>query len=159
VGGYETAAGGQSLRMWRRYFPNATIVGIDIHHKNVAGPRICFEQGSQSDKAFLRGLVKRYAPFDVVIDDGSHLGRDIATSFDVLWPAVKPGGFYVIEDIDVSYHPEWEGGPPGTPGTAADLIKRLLDDTLIRAGDDEFQPSIAALHVYHQIVFLERRCG
>ena len=27
--GYETTEGGQSLRMWRDYFPNAEIVGID----------------------------------------------------------------------------------------------------------------------------------
>jgi len=31
--GYETTEGGQSLRMWRDYLPNAEIIGIDIHAK------------------------------------------------------------------------------------------------------------------------------
>jgi hypothetical protein len=154
--GYETLAGGQSLRMWSRYFPNATIVGIDIYPKAVSGERIQVEQGDQADSTFLASLVERYGPFDVVIDDGSHLGRDIRASFAVLWDAVRPGGFYVIEDLEVAYHPGWEGGPPGTPGTAVELIKTCVDDTLRRA-QDPFQPSMAAIHVYtNDIVFFER---
>ena len=73
----------------------------------------------------------------------------------MLWGAVKPGGFYVIEDLSLAYHHDWEGGPPGTPGTAADLLKQLIDSTLLRAGDP-FQPSVAALHVYPEIAFLQR---
>jgi len=154
-GGYETDAGGQSLRMWSRYFPNATIVGVDLHPKRVTGPRILFEQGDQSDETFLASLVQKYGPFDIVIDDGSHIGRHVAASFKALWSGVRPGGLYVIEDLGTAYHPEWEGGPPGTPGTAAELIKTLVDDTLCRFRDS-FQPSIAAMHVYGEIVFLER---
>jgi hypothetical protein len=154
--GYETTAGGQSLRMWSRYLPKAMIVGIDLHPKEVSGPRIRFEQGDQSDEAFLSLLVQKYGPFDLVIDDGSHIGRHITASFKALWPAVKPGGLYVIEDLQVAYRPHWEGGPPGTAGTAAELIKNLVDDTLFRAFDS-FRPSIGAMHVYGEIVFLERR--
>ncbi len=154
-GGYDTSAGGQSLRMWSRYFPRATVVGVDIHPKAVSGPRIRFEQGDQSDQRFLGDLARTYGPFDVVIDDGSHIGRHTIASFAALWPAVRPGGFYVIEDLAVSYHPTWEGGPPGTPGTAADLLKGLIDDTL-RREQDRFRPSIASMHVYDEIAFLER---
>ena len=35
--------------MWSDYFPKAEITGIDINVKDVAGPRIHFEQGDQSD--------------------------------------------------------------------------------------------------------------
>ncbi len=153
--GYETCAGGQSLQMWSRYFPRATVVGVDIQPKAVSGPRIRFEQGDQSDQQFLGVLAQRYGPFDVVIDDGSHIGRHTSASFDALWPAVRSGGIYVIEDLAVSYHPGWEGGPPGTPGTDADLVKGLIDDTL-RREQDCFQPSIASMHVYGEIAFLER---
>ena len=110
--GYDTTAGGQSLRMWGTYFPNARILGIDIFAKSVIGERIAFEQGSQSDRNFLRGIIERYGPFDIVIDDGSHIGRDIVASFNALWDAVVPGGFYVIEDLQAAYHADWEGGPP-----------------------------------------------
>jgi hypothetical protein len=155
VEGYDTRAGGQSLRMWRRYFPHATILGIDIHDKAISAPRIHFERGDGTDPAFLKRVISRYGPFDIVIDDGSHIGREIIASFGVLWEAVKPGGFYVIEDLPLAYHPDWEGGPPGTPDTAADLLKRLIDSTLLRAGDS-FRPSVAAMYVYPEIVFLQR---
>lgn len=153
--GYETTAGGQSLRMWRDYFPKAIIVGIDIHPKTVSDDRIIFEQGDQSDQAFLAKLVSRYAPFDVVIDDGSHVGRDVNASFDGLWDAVNPGGFYVIEDLAVAYHPGWEGGPPGTSGTAVDLIKKRVDHTVKRY-EECSRPPTSAMHVYAEIVFFEK---
>ena len=153
--GYETTEGGQSLRMWRDYFPNAEIVGIDIHAKAVSGPRLRFEQGDQSDPVFLRALIEKYGPFDIVIDDGSHIGRHITTSFVTLWNAVTPGGMYVIEDLPLAYEASFEGGPPGTPGTAAELIKASVDDTLLR-WNDPFRPSIAAMHVYGGIAFFEK---
>jgi hypothetical protein len=153
---YETTAGGQSLRMWARYFPRASIIGVDIHEKNVARGRIVFERGDQSDRAFLMRLIERYAPFDLVIDDGSHIGRHIRSSFEVLWDAVKPGGFYVIEDLSAAYHPRWEGGPPGTPNTGVALVKELVDSTLSRLGDKAFTPSLAAMHVYAELAILQR---
>jgi hypothetical protein len=153
--GYATTAGGQSLRMWSDYFPDAEIVGIDIYAKAIRKPHIHFEQGDQSDSGFLRALIEKHGPFDIVIDDGSHVGRHIIASFAVLWDAVVPGGIYVIEDLPAAYNPNYEGGPPGTPGTAAELIKRAVDDTLLRE-NDAFSPSIAAMHVYSEIVFFEK---
>jgi hypothetical protein len=193
--GYETTEGGQSLRMWRDYFPNAEIVGIDIHAKAVSGPRLRFEQGDQSDPVFLRALIENYRPgadtthrvtggpqdcavalqrkkdprrpkidtgssawtsaFDIVIDDGSHIGSHITTSFVTLWSALTPGGIYVIEDLPLAYEASFEGGPPGTPGTAAELIKAAVDDTLLRF-NDPFRPSIAAMHIYGGIAFFEK---
>lgn len=153
--GYETPEGGQSLRMWRDYFPNAEVIGIDLYAKAVSGPRIRFEQGDQSDPDFLQSLIERYAPFDIVIDDGSHIGAHIIASFGALWSAVVPGGFYAIEDLATAYDPSYEGGPPGTPGTAAELIKGAIDDTLLRE-DAHFRPSIAAIHVYPEIAFFEK---
>ncbi|MBV9167867.1 MAG: class I SAM-dependent methyltransferase [Solirubrobacterales bacterium] len=141
--------------MWRDYFPKATIVGVDIYAKDVSGDRIVFEQGDQADPCFLARLVTRHGPFDIVIDDGSHKASDTAATFAALWDAVKPGGFYVIEDLAVAYHTGWDGGPPGTPGTAADLIKQRVDHTLKRY-EDPFRPSTSAVHVYGEIVFFEK---
>jgi hypothetical protein len=152
--GYETTEGGQSLRMWRDYFPNAEIVGIDINAKAVSGPRIRFEQGDQSDPVFLRALIDKYGPFDIVIDDGSHIGSHITASFATLWSAVTPGGMYVIEDLSLAYDAR-HGGPPGTPGAAHELIKSAVDDTLQRE-NEPFCPSIAAMHVYGKIAFFEK---
>jgi predicted O-methyltransferase YrrM len=158
--GYDTTAGGQSHRMWRDYFPNADIVGVDINQKDVRGARMHFERGDQSDTAFLHEVVRKYGPFDVVIDDGSHIGRHIHASYAALWPAVRPGGMYVVEDLPVAYHPSYEGGPPGTRGTAVELIKAEVDNTIRRyeevVGIVSFEPTVAAMHVYPEIVFFEK---
>ncbi len=158
--GFETAAGGQSLRMWRDYFPNAEIVGVDINEKNVRGARIHFERGDQSDGAFLQDIARKYGPFDLVVDDGSHIGRHIQASFAVLWEAVTPGGIYAIEDLPVAFHRGYGGGPAGTPGTAVELIKTQVDNTIRRheetIGVVSFEPPLAAIHVYPEIVFFEK---
>ena len=155
--GYDTLAGGHSLRMWQTYFPKAQIVGVDIERKLVPGRRISVERGSQDDNTFLRDVADRYGPFDLVIDDGSHIGRHVEASFEVLFERVKPGGFYVIEDLGPSYLPAWEGGPPGHPGTQSELLKRLVDDVLRRHWDTAgTAPPLRALHLHDQIAFLER---
>lgn len=155
--GYETEAGGQSLRLWQHYFPNAHIVGIDIEHKVVKGPRISVEQGSQDDVQFLAHIADRFGPFDLIVDDGSHIGRHVRASFDALFEHVKPGGTYVIEDLALAYAPELEGGPPGTPGTQAELVKGLVDDVHRGYWDrDGGALAIRSLHLYDQIVFIER---
>jgi demethylmacrocin O-methyltransferase len=155
--GYDTEAGGMSLRMWQDFFPNARIVGMDIERKVVTGERISVEQGSQDDPVFLADLAARYGPFDIVIDDGSHIGRHVRASLDALFDHVKPGGFYVIEDLAMAYVKDWEGGPPGTPGTQTELIKPLVDDVLRRHWD-EFGSArpMAALHLYDQILFIQK---
>lgn len=84
------------------------------------------------------------------MDDGSHLGAHQCASFAALFPEVRPGGMYVIEDLATAYWTNWEGGPPGTAGTAIDLTKQLLDD--LNVGP---RP-VASIHAYPGIVFIER---
>ncbi len=158
--GFDTTAGGQSLRMWRDYFPNAEIIGVDINEKDVHGTRIHFERGDQSDSGFLQEVARKYGPFDVVIDDGSHIGPHIQASYAALWDAVTPGGMYVVEDLHVAFHPSYGGGPPGTPGTAIELIKAQVDNIIRRheetVGVVSFEPPVAAIHIYPEIAFLEK---
>ena len=155
VAGYETSSGGASLRMWRDYFPRATVVGIDIHHKNVHGSRIQFEQGSQDDPAFLRSVCERHGPFDVVIDDGSHIGRHQIASFQTIFPALRAGGVYVVEDLETAYREDYEGGLPGTPETATHLLKQTIDAVLRSHWDSGITADpVSELHIYDQIAFL-----
>jgi demethylmacrocin O-methyltransferase len=149
VGGDETNTGGVSLRMWRSFFPAATIIGADLYSKQLPPERrITIVQGDQGDTAFLDDLGRRFGPFDVVIDDGSHRGEDIVASFDALWPQVRQRGLYVIEDLQTAYDPAYGGGPPDTPGTSMALLKRRLDDAQITDRSN--------VHVYHGIAFIER---
>jgi hypothetical protein len=93
-------AQGASLALWREYFPNAQIVGIDNNPqcKQYEGPRVQVAIGSQDDPEFLAGLSRDMVP-DIIIDDGSHRADHIQFSFDRLFPVLAAGGLYVIEDL------------------------------------------------------------
>ncbi len=79
--------------MWRRYFRQGRIVGIDLKLPDLEIPGVEMYIGDQSDPAFLASLVSRCGGFDIVIDDGSHVASHIAASFDVLFDALRPGGW------------------------------------------------------------------
>ena len=121
--------GGASLRMWREYFPRAQIFGIDVDPEAEAhaDDRITVLIGSQSDTRFLDTVLERTGRPDIVLDDGSHLARDQITTLLHLWRHVKPGGFYLVEDLHTSYMREynmrWR-----EPGTTMEFLKDVADD-------------------------------
>ena len=145
--------GGGSLGMWRHYLPAAVIIGVDIDlAKARKWPGTYLYEGDGTESGLLRRIVREHGAPDVVIDDGSHVGRDIRTSFEALFPMLNRGGWYVIEDLQTAYLPCFGGGPPGTEGTSIDLIRRLLDRTQAGSG----QPDLAELRLYNEICFLRR---
>jgi len=94
---------GGSLRMWKDFFPKATIYGIDTCEDYLfKEPRIkCFlcDAGNKEELKKLP-LGK---DFDLIVDDGSHKYNEQMAAFDVLYPLVKEGGIYVIEDVEKEY--------------------------------------------------------
>jgi trans-aconitate methyltransferase len=104
-------ADGRSMLAWREIFPAALIVGMDREPCSCErGPRLEFHQGDQRSRAdCLRAAGGR--KFDLIVEDASHqLDANLLTLF-FLWPWVKPGGCYVIEEMqDVqNYREECEG--------------------------------------------------
>jgi len=91
---------GASLAVWNAYFPKATIVGVDIADRcrQYAKGRIKVAIGSQADAAFLTELAAEYPP-TIVIDDGSHNPDHQIFSFEHLFPLLRPGGCYIVEDF------------------------------------------------------------
>lgn len=152
IGGEENPRlGGNSLYMWRNYFPRATIYGFDKYDKRLSGvPGIVALKVDQSDPSALRNAIAVCPPFDLIIDDGSHVGAHIITSFDILFPTLRSGGWYVIEDFETAYSPDFGGGPPGAAGTGVSLTKALLDD--VHVGP---RP-VLAVHVYPGIAFIQK---
>ena len=105
VGGYEDPhAGGESLRMWKEYFPHAQIYSLDIVDKrSLEEDRIRIYRGSQVDEALLNSITSEIGELDLIIDDGSHVNRHIIKTFNILFPKLKTGGIYAIEDLQTSY--------------------------------------------------------
>jgi hypothetical protein len=97
--------GACSLKMWKDYFPNANIHGIDVDpmNKNYEEDRIKIFIGNQGDKDFLADVVAEVGHFDIIIDDASHVNTLTIASYEGLFPALSSGGLYVIEDLACSY--------------------------------------------------------
>jgi len=106
---------GGSLLLWRDYFSQGTIVGVDVAlPKDFAPPdRIRVYEGSQADTRFLTEVADKVAPegFDIIIDDASHNGELTKKAFWHLFDHhLKPGGLYVIEDWGTGYFEDWPDG-------------------------------------------------
>ena len=165
IGGYgDPRAGGESLRMWKEFFPNGTIIGLDLHDKSsLREERIEIEQGSQDDPEFLKRLSARYGPFDIVIDDGSHLPAHVIASFEILFDHVKGNGIYAIEDLQTSYWLGWGGSRKGTgKGTSMGLLLDLANGRNYEEFDVAgYQPSrfdvgIESVTFYHNLAFIQK---
>jgi hypothetical protein len=97
---------GASLRMWRDYFPNAELFGCDIVPEVIfTEERIKTFLVDQSNSVSLLQLmssiksVSSSTELDIILDDGSHIEDHMRISFKTLWPFLKKGGIYIIEDI------------------------------------------------------------
>lgn len=94
-------ADGSCLCAWRDIFPNAHIVGMDIHHSDRAhGERIEFHLGDQRRKEDCERAAGGRL-FDFIVEDATHKLENSLLTLLWLWPFVRPGGLYVVE--------EWEG--------------------------------------------------
>ncbi len=102
---------GASLTAWRAFFPRATVVGCDIRPKtHLNYRRIRTHLIDQSNPTDLAALAAAEGPFDVIIDDGSHVNAHQVTTFYSLFEHLRDGGTYVIEDSQTSFWPGPFGG-------------------------------------------------
>lgn len=152
---------GGSLEMWREYFgPAATIFGVDINPNSAScvDPPNQVRIGSQADPAFLEAVVAEMGRPDVILDDGSHISSHQSASFHTLFPLLKDGGLYVIEDLHTAYWPTYEGGYRRA-GTGIELAKQLVDDIHHWYHDQGavLAKDIAAIHTHDSMVVIEKQ--
>ena len=105
---------GASLRMWAEFFPSASIFGADIDPKShIFSDRITSLHLDSTNQASLHKLFdslivdEASLPFDLVIDDGLHTPESNLRVLNTLFPLVRVGGFYVVEDIPVAWKGFW----------------------------------------------------
>lgn len=111
-----------SLRLWSHYFPRGEIFGLDFNDfSGVKIPRCRIFRGDASKEEDLLGVLDQIGgQLDIVIDDASHASDHQQISLGTLFPAVAPGGVYIIEDL--FYQPA-DREPAGAIKTV-DMLRR-----------------------------------
>ena len=106
---------GHSLLLWQKYFTNATIYGIDIDltisHNGITSKEFLkdekriklFEFDACKKENVDKFLKENGGDFDIIIEDGSHLGHHQILSTLLYMPLLKEDGIMVIEDIGLFY--------------------------------------------------------
>ena len=155
---------GASLRMWDAYFthPEARLCCVDNKRKHLRNvpetPRWHSFFGSQADPDFLAQVAREAGPFDIIIEDGQHVPSFQMASFGALWPHVKSGGVYVIEDIHTSFEegfmerfaPE-DDGPKSVMPYLIERVEGMV------AADSPSGTEYEFVHFYTHAVILGKR--
>jgi hypothetical protein len=91
---------GGSLRAWRSYFPNAEVHGIDVQpDTQFSEDRITTHLCDSTDAEAVRALGFVAETFDLIVDDGCHRAEQQLRTIENLFPLLKIGALYVIEDV------------------------------------------------------------
>jgi hypothetical protein len=148
-------AWGGSLQVWSQYFNNATIYGIDnltldelrdlskkygvkqlYLPETPETPRIKTYVADQANRDQLKGFIQKYgSDFDVILDDGGHNMDMQQISFGSLFKHVRPGGYYVIEDVHTSLPNRYPGFgvQKGEENTTLGMINNFIRNEKIKS--------------------------
>jgi hypothetical protein len=105
---------GRSLKLWSDYFKNKQLIlGIaykaeseGVEERPDIKDTVTVYRGDQGKKQTM-DYIKERGPWDVILDDGSHAPEHMVFSLYSLWESVKPGGMYIVEDLETNY---WKRG-------------------------------------------------
>lgn len=133
---------GGSVPFWFELFRPKKHLGVDLRPAAVnhyldeylseggRRERIALHWGtSQDDAVRIPALVDEAfqgAPIDLVIDDASHLYDQTRASFELLFPRLRLGGYYIIEDWAWAH---WRGTEQNFRGCRplTDLVAELIE--------------------------------
>ncbi|KAK3233140.1 hypothetical protein CYMTET_56547 [Cymbomonas tetramitiformis] len=169
---------GSSIKLWMQYLRKAKIVSMDkmcVKGKEVCRGRMStphtqvlsseelrrfsFHHKDQTIESDNADVCEKDGPFDVIIDDGAHTMVSIRTSLKVLLSCVKPGGYYIVEDLHTAYQAEYGGGFR-SEDSVMNIFKEMMDVVNNRAfnksysvvpGDDR----VSAVSCFPQICVVE----
>ncbi len=131
-----------SIRMWLEYFTQAQITGLDISDFSwFEHERFSFVRCDMDTRKAIRRATEKLPEMDIIIDDASHASHHQQNAFLELFPKVKSGGLYIIEDL------RWQ--PPAyekqnTTKTAI-LFQTYLQDREFSHTDDTVATEFNAL--------------
>ena len=100
---------GHSLEVFKDYFSDAQIYGIDIFTRitpnqisTFLNKNVHWAMCDSTDPSCVSEITKTFGKdtkFDIIIDDGLHEPEANAKTLKNLWPLLKPDGIYFVEDV------------------------------------------------------------
>jgi hypothetical protein len=116
-----------SVAMWHSYLPNAQLYGVDISDfSSFENEWFKFVRADCGDAAQLQKVADLGVGFDIILDDGSHAPFHQQQTFLTLFPTLRPGGLFIIEDMQ--WQPStYELQLPQVPRTD-ELLRRFILD-------------------------------
>lgn len=156
---------GGDLPFWFELFQPDKLVGLDLEKPPLnpylqhyltdpaRAERIQLHWGvDQSDRATLLKIAQSEftGPLDLVLDDASHHYDLTRASFETLFPLLRPGGLYVIEDWAWDHWPDFSFMP------AEQGLSRLIYELMGIAGTNSKPRAIKSLAIFPGFVAIER---
>jgi methyltransferase family protein len=162
---------GGSTAFWFEYFQPDKLVAVDwlkredsdyfrhyVDSRGIADRLTTYWGVDQGDAERLNEIIDAEfatGPLDLVIDDGSHLLEETRTSFQTLFPLLRQGGFYMVEDWNWELFPEFFRAP-NHPFAKRDGLVALVTDLSCLTGTSN---TIRSLTIYRGFVAVERGPG
>ena len=158
---------GGSLEAWKKILGSKSkIYGLDLNPecKQLSCNDYTVFVGDQGDPKVWQNLINHCGQFDIIIDDGSHIGFSQAKTIDfALMGAIGNEGIVIIEDTHTAYIDKFIGD--GTGINFFDKVNdiRLMSDPNSRLSyiknDDLARTSVENLMIFESIVSLKIKRG
>ena len=89
-----------SIRMWLEFFPKAMIHGLDVSDFAwFKHDRFAFHRCDMDRRENIKATRAAMPEFDIILDDASHASHHQQNAFLELFPRLKSGGLYIIENL------------------------------------------------------------
>jgi hypothetical protein len=172
---------GRSVQLWLSFLPKSSI-GIfefdkvcatnwfknDPHKigRHILDARVKVTTGDQSNTEDLKAAMNVLGPQDVIIDDGGHSMMQQQTSLWYLFPLLRPGGVYILEDLSTSFVLDLFHDKPNML-TMVDYISQIISglhspshaaklDKNVYPGLLEILPLIKSVDCFREICVFQR---
>jgi hypothetical protein len=132
------------------------ILALDryIQEQNVKNIRVHLGQ-NQADQDGLQRVIETdfQSPIDLVIDDASHLYAETKATFEAVFPRLRNGGVYVIEDWGWAHAKRPEGQPAYAPAEKS-MVPLLTELLILQASRPN---TIEDIHIpFYGLLYLVR---
>jgi hypothetical protein len=125
-----------SVRLWKDYFVNGEIYGIDPLQNNSEAKEVTWELIDNPvdgikiivDDAYKKEVADSLPKFDFIIDDGPHTVESQIECVNLYLPKLKKNGVLFIEDLIIDFEYDYEGDDLANHPVISKIISYIPDD-------------------------------